>query len=287
VTVPESSPGTIYVTGGFPEPLPAWDPGGIELSPTGAPNVWSVTLTMLEGAEVEYKYTRGSWDTVEKEADGNTEIANRILVVDYGEDGSQTVEDAVANWRDPIVVAVSPADGASGVPWDETIAATWNQEMHDAVEFEVTGPDGPVPGPVAYDSGSQTTEFTPDEPLLPGAVYSIRLADQVDVAGDVQQVPAEWSFESISLEGQIEQIIDDVEDLVDSGTLNPGQGNSLVVKLEGAFEKLDNGQSKPAANQLGAFINEVEAMVKSGKLTPEEGQSLIDAANAIIFQIQR
>jgi|GEM_PF-52753 len=287
VTVPQVSPGTIYLAGGFPKPLPDWDPAGIELSPTDMPNVWSATLTLFEYTQVEYKYTRGSWETVEKEADGNTEIANRVLVVDYGEDGTQTVEDAVANWRDPIVVAVSPEDGAVDVLWDTTIAATWNQEMHDAVEFDVIGPAGVVSGTVTYDPGSLTTVFSPDELLLPGAVYSATLIGQVDVAGDVQQVPAEWSFETITVEGRIELLIGEVEALVASGSLNPGQGNSLIAKLEGALKKLEQGQPRPAVNQLGAFVNEVESLIEEGVLTPEEGQSLIDAANAIIYQINR
>jgi pullulanase-type alpha-1,6-glucosidase len=287
VTVPTASPGPVHLAGSFPAPLPEWDSAGIELSPIDLSNVWTVTLTLLEGTEIEYKYTRGSWETVEKEADGNTEIANRILVVDYGEDGTQTVEDVVANWRDPIVVTVSPEDGAGDVSWDTIIVATWNQEMHDEVTFEVTGPEGMVSGSVAYDSDSQTTTFTPNALLFPEANYTARLADQVDVAGDSQQVPLGWSFTTISTGGQIEQIIGAVENLVNTETLNKGQGNSLMSKLDGALKKLDQEQSKPATNQLGAFINEVEAMIKSGKLTEEEGQSLIDAANAIIFQIDR
>jgi hypothetical protein len=78
-----------------------------------------------------------------------------------------------------------------------------------------------------------------------------------------------------------------VEELVASGSLNAGQGNSLIVKLEAALQKLEQGQPRPAVNQLGAFINEVESLIDEGVLTPEEGQSLIDAANVIIYQIDR
>jgi pullulanase-type alpha-1,6-glucosidase len=77
-----------------------------------------------------------------------------------------------------------------------------------------------------------------------------------------------------------------VQDLVDARVLNKGQGNSLMVKLEGAIDQLDKGNPVPAVNKLNAFINEVDALVLSGKLTPEQGQPLIDAAQSIIDQIK-
>ena len=66
-------------------------------------------------------------------------------------------------------------------------------------------------------------------------------------------------------------------DLVDGEVLNPGQGNSLIVKLEAAFDKMYRND-KTAINQLKAFINQVEKGILSGG----EGQPLIGAANDII-----
>jgi hypothetical protein len=34
---------------------------------------------------------------------GNTGIANRTAIVNYGSTGKQTINDTVATWRDPIV----------------------------------------------------------------------------------------------------------------------------------------------------------------------------------------
>jgi uncharacterized repeat protein (TIGR03803 family) len=85
-----------------------------------------------------------------------------------------------------------------------------------------------------------------------------------------------------SLSDSLEDLIEDIEDLVDGGRLNGGQGNSLITKLEGVLAKLAKANLGAAVNQLEAFINEVEAYVESGKLTPAEGQPLIDAANRII-----
>jgi hypothetical protein len=108
-----------------------------------------------------------------------------------------------------------------------------------------------------------------------------------DVATGTFSVPARTTAVFVWLEPRpaIERLIHEVQQLVDGGSLNQGQGNSLIVKLEGALEKLDRGQPKPAANQLGAFVNEVDSLIDEGVLTPEEGQPLIDAAQSIIDQI--
>ena len=54
-----------------------------------------ITLTMPEGTALQYKYTRGSWDSVEK-GPNCEEIPNRQLTVTFGQDQYDTV----AKWRD-------------------------------------------------------------------------------------------------------------------------------------------------------------------------------------------
>jgi len=80
----------------------------------------------------------------------------------------------------------------------------------------------------------------------------------------------------------IQGLIAGVQELVDRGILNYGQGNSMIGKLEGALNQLGKGNVGPAINMLQSFVNEVSAFIQSGKLTPAEGQPLLDAANAII-----
>jgi len=84
----------------------------------------------------------------------------------------------------------------------------------------------------------------------------------------------------------IRSLIKEIEALVAAGSLNQGQGNALIVKLEQAIDRLDKGKPDTALNVLNAFANEVDAFVSSGVLTPEEGQGLLDAVNAIVYQIQ-
>jgi hypothetical protein len=59
---------------------------------------WTITLTGKEFTQIEYKYTLGSWDFVEKSV-ACAEISNRQLTLSYGSGGTQSVNDTVANWR--------------------------------------------------------------------------------------------------------------------------------------------------------------------------------------------
>jgi hypothetical protein len=80
----------------------------------------------------------------------------------------------------------------------------------------------------------------------------------------------------------IGSLIEQVEDLVEDGVLNGGQGNALIAKLEAALAKLLADMPGTAINQLRAFRNQVEAFIQSGELTPEEGQPLLDVLDAIL-----
>jgi chitodextrinase len=77
--------------------LPQWDPGATALTRVDSTH-WAITLTGNEGVHLEYKYTLGSWDFVEKGA-ACDEIANRQLTLTYGSNGNQTANDTVLNWR--------------------------------------------------------------------------------------------------------------------------------------------------------------------------------------------
>jgi predicted extracellular nuclease len=81
---------------------------------------------------------------------------------------------------------------------------------------------------------------------------------------------------------QVKELIDDVQALVDDGSLNGGQGNALTSKLENVLAKLAKGNTNAAANQLGAFINQIEAYVNGGILTSEQVEPLITSASLLV-----
>jgi len=103
VTVPATTDATgraVHIAG-FLDRLdgnnPQWDPAATPLTRVDATH-WTITFTGTESTALEYKYTLGDWDHVEK--DGSCgEIANRTLTLSYGSSGTQTVNDVVLNWR--------------------------------------------------------------------------------------------------------------------------------------------------------------------------------------------
>jgi len=92
VRVPDDTPAgdTVYLPGTLPEQGP-WDPGRVAMTQV-EPGIWEVTLPVLEGTVVQYKYTRGSWDTVESWGE-ITGTVNRSVAVTYGTTGEQLVDD--------------------------------------------------------------------------------------------------------------------------------------------------------------------------------------------------
>lgn len=95
VRVPEGTPtgGKLWLSGDRAE-LGSWNGAGVALAPLDDRR-FVVRLELPEGAAMAFKVTRGSWDTVEKNADGS-ERANRTATVVCGD----TVRVVVAAWRD-------------------------------------------------------------------------------------------------------------------------------------------------------------------------------------------
>jgi len=103
VTVPATTDGTgrsVYIAGTLSRldgGLPDWNPGGVVLTRVDETH-WTITLTGFESTQIEYKFTLGDWDHVEKGASCD-EIGNRLLTLSYGTTGTQAVNDTVLNWR--------------------------------------------------------------------------------------------------------------------------------------------------------------------------------------------
>jgi glycosidase/fibronectin type 3 domain-containing protein len=91
---------TVFIAGTLDQlngDLPQWDPAGVAMTQVDDTH-WTVSLDGQEGTNLEYKYVLGDWAYVEKDASCG-EISNRRLILTYGQDGTQTVEDSVLNWR--------------------------------------------------------------------------------------------------------------------------------------------------------------------------------------------
>ncbi|MCA9229560.1 MAG: hypothetical protein KDA57_02830 [Planctomycetales bacterium] len=84
---------SIYITGNDPA-LGSWNPRGLRLSQQ-ATGEYEAIARLNGGSKIEFKVTRGSWETVEKDKD-NKEISNRV----FEATADRTIEIRVENWRD-------------------------------------------------------------------------------------------------------------------------------------------------------------------------------------------
>lgn len=103
VTVPQDTPDgeTVYLCGDDPL-LGNWDGAGFELQPQSG-NVHEGELDFVRGAQVQFKATRGSWQTVEKNEFGG-EIDNRFVIADSDKD----VPVVIAGWASGQAETVEP-----------------------------------------------------------------------------------------------------------------------------------------------------------------------------------
>jgi fibronectin type 3 domain-containing protein len=96
VSVPPHTTATdsVFIAGDFQ----GWDPGATPMTRVDD-TTWEITIGFPEATPLQYKYTRGSWEAVEKDA-GCGEIPNRELTVQHGTEGVLVQADEVAKWRD-------------------------------------------------------------------------------------------------------------------------------------------------------------------------------------------
>ncbi len=189
VTVPEWTPGTVYIVGGHPA-VGDWNPGAVPMTKVNN-TLWTYTADILDGTAFEFKITRGNWETVMKGADGNEELANLPITVDYGTTGTQTYAYTVLNWRDPIVLSTSPVNGATDVGLDTSIVVTWSQAMAAGACPDVWVEPNPadlVAVTCSFDPAIYEMTITPTNSLPSSALIGVGLSGLGDAGGDTQQV---------------------------------------------------------------------------------------------------
>src|SRR3989338_6815748 len=84
----------------------------------------------------------------------------------------------------------------------------------------------------------------------------------------------------------VDQTVTDVQNLIDTGSLSGGQGQSLIAKLDSARRLMDRGNACQAIHMLELFIGQVQRDIDSGRLSSTEGQALIYAANRLIEDLR-
>ncbi|MEY9935510.1 hypothetical protein ABH926_010192 [Catenulispora sp. GP43] len=199
----------VYIVGAVSQ-LGGWDPGKVPMTNEGG-GVWQTTITVTDGTDLQYKFTRGSWNTVE-DWGSITGVTNRDAVVNGGSTGTMLVDDtstawsdpsvpdsqkAPEFWRDPLVVSTTPADGSSGaapsaltVAFAQDITPTGSDYSGSVA---VTDSGSAVAGTTAKNAAGVLT-WTPSAALSAGT-YQVTVQDVASAnAGDNMPIQEPYTF---------------------------------------------------------------------------------------------
>ena len=271
---------TAWVTGG----TRAFDPGsdnpyGIIRKTTNAGQTWTIHDVYVNGidailgisaVDAETAWAVGGQYTVMKTIDGGatwTNEPNPASGADYD------INEVYAVNSSTVWVA-----GDNGIYWTTDGGQSWNSS------------EG-LPSPLAWMGitavSDQEVWCSNNNGRYPGIGHTTDGGTTWTKMGLLNDVPLP-PMQNISFATQpiinylINSLIEDVEQLVDDGFLNQGQGNALIVKIEQVMDCLVNDRLKPAVNVLNAFLNQVDAFDRGGVLPPETGQDLYNQVNYII-----
>lgn len=118
--VPEGS--TVYITGNTPQ-LGNWNPGKVAMKQTGQ-DTWSITVKVPLHAELEYKYTLGSWKREAVDEKG-VKLPNFRVSVNK----TTTIENIVTNWLNMEPHSNKEKEGITGtVEYHEAMKAAGLKE---------------------------------------------------------------------------------------------------------------------------------------------------------------
>ena len=207
VRVPSATPpdDLIFIAGDNADAFGAsYNPGLQQMTPVGD-NLWEYTAKVQEGTRLQYKYTRGAWESVEQWGTISG-MNNRQLQIVNGPDNTMLVDDTatdwdaegsddrrgVQTWRDPLVAVVEPPANSTGpvttvrVEFATLVSAGAPEQV-----LAVTDAAGsPVTGTVTQEGG-RAFVFTPNQPLAPGEYR----ATAANVATDTPMLaPYQWQF---------------------------------------------------------------------------------------------
>jgi YVTN family beta-propeller protein len=116
--------------------------------------------------------------------------------------GTITVNYIGSDQTPPEVDSKNPDGGATGVPLNSVITATFSEAVVPASvnssTFTLTTGGGSISGQVDYNPGTLTATFTPTVDLTPSTQHTATITTDVeDLAGIQMALPASWSFTTL------------------------------------------------------------------------------------------
>ena len=275
VVVNATAPTAVIVTD------PVSSPEGTPVALTGAASspaaadttfsyAWSVTKdgnTFSSGAGASFSFTpddEGTYVVTLKATDdgGMTGAASLIVV---GTNVAPTAKITSVTPTVPLVLTAWESVNFAGSFSDpgtlDTHVATWN--FGDGT----IGTSNFGPGGSADISATHT--------YASAGTYNVTLTVTDDDGGMGQastQVVVQTPQQAVAaIAARIQQL----------SSLNSGQKNSLIAKLNAASDAIGRGDTTAAQNQLNAFLNELQADVNAGKVSSAEAVNLRAAVHAV------
>ena len=211
----------------------------------------------------------------------------------YGTTVNNVTSSAKIGGGDNILYALhySNGQGLGGVYVKSINPLVENQWYHIALCYDGTKEQLFINGELQDEVASTVILDTPDDRLwfgrngyaanpkyYNGIIDEIRIYNRALTETEIMDL----YNECLTPEEMVENIIDDIEELINSGDLDENNAFPLITKLENAIDK---NNITPAINQLEAFINQVNAYISAEILTEEQGQSLITAVEEVIAEL--
>ena len=101
----------------------------------------------------------------------------------------------------PVVISTNPTKGATGVPLDQIVTVTFNEEMNPltitpaSFTLQTATKGSALQGALLYDASSQTMSFVPISKLTVSTLYTATVSASVkDLMGNALQVDYIWTF---------------------------------------------------------------------------------------------
>jgi predicted alpha/beta superfamily hydrolase len=169
-SLPASTPasGKIFITGEFAD----WDPGMAQyILHKNTDGKWSITLPAMPlGTTTNFKFTLGSWETVEKRLNGE-DISNRRYTFD---NSSTQVDVTIENWAGATVIRTSTAAANVKIMSTDFLMPQFNRTRRILIYFPPGYETSGINYPVLYmhdgqnlfdDTTSYSGEWKVDETL--------------------------------------------------------------------------------------------------------------------------
>jgi hypothetical protein len=178
---------------------------------------------------------------------------------------------AAADNTKPTIISTVPASGATGVPINQVLSATFSKAMNpltiSGTTFTLTGPGATaVAGLVTYSGVGNTATFTPAATLAPSTLFTATITTGAqDLAGNALAVNYVWTFTTGTTLGTTKPTV------IATGPANAATGVPINQAVSATFSK--------AMDPL--TINTATFTLTGPGLTPVTGTVAYDAVNFI------